>query len=123
MAQPESPTNAELALLDVLWANGPSTVREVATAIHGEPTAVQYRTVQVLMHRLERKALVAGDRDVSPHRFSAAIGRGELIGDELQRVADKVCEGSLAPLLLNLARTATLSADDRAQLWKLLEGE
>lgn len=119
----ESPSNAELSVLDVLWERDGATVRDVASALHGEPSAVQYRTVQVLLKRLERKGLVTRDRSASPHRYTAAVARSALIGDELQRVADKICEGSLAPLLLNLARNAKLSAGERRALWELLEGD
>lgn len=121
MPPPDSPTNAELCVLDVLWHAPDRTVREIANALHGDATAVQYRTVQVLLQRLEKKGLCRCDRSAAPHRFAATVGRSELIGDELQRVADKVCDGSLAPLLLSLARSAKLTRRQRAELWKLLE--
>jgi predicted transcriptional regulator len=123
MPPSESPTNAELGVLDELWRSPGATVREIANAMHGSATPVQYRTVQVLLQRLEKKGLARGSRGETPHRFTATVGRSELIGDELQRVADKVCDGSLTPLLLSLAEKTRLSAEQRAALWKLLEDE
>ena len=38
-------------------------------------------------------------------------------------MADKVCDGSLAPLLLNLAGKARLSTAQRDELRKLLEDD
>lgn len=118
-----SPSDAELRVLDVLWRRGPQSVREVAFDLYGEPTSVQYRTVQVQLDRLEKKQLVARDRDETPHRFTATVDRKHFIGEELQTMADKVCEGSLAPLLLNLAGKAKLSDSEREELRKLLDEE
>lgn len=117
------PTPAELQVLDVLWQHGPQTVRAVASALHGEPSAVQYRTVQVLLDRLEKKDLVVRDRSASPHTFTARVDRGRVIGRELQDVADRVCDGSLAPLLMNLARAAKLTPQEKSRLWQLLGEE
>lgn len=114
------PTDAELRLLDELWRDGPCTVRELAIRLHGEPTNVQYRTVQVQLDRLVKKGLVAKDRGASPQRFAAAVDRARFIGSELQSMADRVCDGSLAPLLLNLAGQAKLSDAEKAELRRLL---
>lgn len=120
MPEHKSPTNAELRLLDELWQQADQTVRQVATALYQDPTSVQYRTVQVQLDRLEKKGLVIRDRSVQPHRFRATVDRGHFLGDELQSMADKVCEGSLAPLLLNLAGRVRLTDEQRQELLDLL---
>jgi len=116
----QSPSNAELRVLDALWRLGPSTVRELANALYGQPSNVQYRTVQVQLDRLEKKRLIGRERSDSPQRFAAKVDRASFIGGELQTMADKVCDGSLGPLLLNLARKAQLSAIEREELSRLL---
>lgn len=116
-----TPSDAELRVLDVLWRLGTRTVRQVAVELYGTPTTVQYRTVQVQLDRLAKKGLVARLRGTSPHLFRASVDRSRFIGEELQSMADKVCEGSLAPLLLNLAGRAKLSARQREELRMLLE--
>ena len=116
-----SPSDAELRLLEMLWRLGPRTVREVAHELYGEPSTVQYRTVQVQLDRLSKKGLVERDRDGRPQRFKALVDRSHFIGEELQTMADRVCEGSLAPLLLNLAGRAKLSDDQRDALMKIIE--
>ena len=119
-----SPSNAELRVLEALWDLGPSTVRALATTLYGEPSKVQYRTVQVQLDRLEKKCLVQRERSESPQRFAAAVDRGRFIGAELQSMADKVCEGALGPLLMNLAGNAQLSQAERQALLELLgEGD
>jgi len=117
------PTPAELNVLEVLWQRGPLSVRAISEAVYDAPTPVQYRTVQVHLDRLEKKGLVRRDREQRPLLFAPTVDRDGVIGKELQNLADKVCEGSLAPLILNLAQRATLTAAEKQRLWKLLEGE
>ena len=121
--QKQRATNAELRLLDELWAGGAKTVRQLAVTLYTDPTSVQYRTVQVQLDRLERKQLVRVDRTVTPHGFDAAVDRASFLAEELQSMADRVCDGSLAPLVLNLAGKAKLTEHEKRELRKLLEGE
>ncbi|MFQ5503892.1 MAG: BlaI/MecI/CopY family transcriptional regulator [Planctomycetota bacterium] len=116
-----SPSDAETGVLDVLWCHGPQTVRQVAVELYGSPSSVQYRTVQVQLDRLAKKGLVERLGSGTPKRFRAKVDRARLIHKELQSMADKVCEGSLAPLLLNLACRVRLSDAEREELQKLLE--
>ena len=116
-------SNAELRLLDVLWRTGGQTVRAIAEELYGAPTAVQYRTVQVQLDRLEKKGLVSRDRTGSAHTFTTAVDRDRFIGRQLASIANKVCDGSLTPLLLNLAQSVKLTNDEKRELWKLLGEE
>src|SRR5262249_8558273 len=96
---PQDVTNAELAVLQVLWEQGPSTIRQLTDRLYPEGRAAQYATVQKLLERLEDKGHVTRDRRPAVHVFAAAVGRDELIGRRLQEVAEKLCGGSWTPLL------------------------
>ncbi len=117
------PTDAEFRLLDELWKGGPLTVRSLAQHLYGEPSAVQYRTVRVQLGRLEKKGLVRCDAAETPHRFAAIVDRGRFIGDQLQSMANEVCDGSLTPLLLNLAGRTSLTENEKDELRRLLGEE
>lgn len=117
------PTEAEFRLLDELWDGGALTVRALAERLYGEPSTVQYRTVRVQLSRLEKKALVVCDGEVTPHEFSVTVDRGSFIGTQLQSMADDVCDGALAPLLLNLAGRTSLTDEERRELLELLGGD
>jgi predicted transcriptional regulator len=114
-------TDAELAILQVLWDQGQATVRQLTDAIYPEGTASHYATVQKLLDRLEAKDCVARDRGRWPHVFGAAIRREELIGLRLRAMAEKLCGGSLTPLLLHVLKTDQLSANERQELRAYLE--
>jgi predicted transcriptional regulator len=118
---PRDVTDTELALLQALWEGGPATIQQLTEAVYGQATAGKYGTVQKLLERLESKEFVQRDRAAPAHRFSAAVGREELIGRRLQDLAEKLCGGSLTPLLTHLVRARRLSARERQELRDLIE--
>ncbi len=118
---PQDVTDAELAILEVLWDRGPASVRQLAEQLYQKSSASQHATVQKLLERLEAKGCVRRDRETWPHTFAAAIERSDLIGRQLQQTADKLAGGSLQPLLTHLVRTGRLSAEDRQSLRSLLD--
>ncbi|HVW03250.1 MAG TPA: BlaI/MecI/CopY family transcriptional regulator [Planctomycetaceae bacterium] len=118
---PQDVTDAELSILHALWDRGPQTVRQLTDQLYPEGTGSQYATVQKLLDRLEGKACVTRDREVWPHVFQATIAREELIGRRLQATADKLCDGSLTPLLTHLVSSSQLTADERKSLRSLLD--
>ena len=118
---PQDVTDAELAILEVLWDRGSATVREIAEQLYAGCTTSQHATVQKLLERLEGKKCVRRDRGNWPHTFQPAIDRQELIGRKLQQTADKLCEGSVQPLLMHLVKAGQLSPDERRSLRDLLD--
>ena len=116
-------TDAELAVLEVLWKRGPLSIRELADGLYPGGGPSEYATVQKLLERLEGKACVARDRTSFAHTFSTRIERGDLIGHELEEIAAKLCDGSFTPLLVHLVRSRKLREEDRAELRRVLEDE
>lgn len=108
MADPRQnqPTDAELAVLEHLWAQGPSSVREIADALYESAGNSEQATVQKLCDRLRTKACVDVDSSVRPRQYRAVVERSVLIRGQLEGVADRYCSGSLAPLLSHLLADA-----------------
>ncbi len=113
-------TDAELAVLQVLWAQGRATIRQLTDALYPGGAAAKYGTVQVLLDRLEEKGHVARDRAPWPHVFAPAIDRETLIGLRLRHVAERLCGGSMAPLLMHLLKAEQFSTLERHELWAFL---
>lgn len=118
---PQDITDAELAVLQVLWEHGSQPIRRITDILYPEGKAAQYATVQKLLERLEAKECVERDRTMAVHVFSAAIDRDELVGRRLQQVAEKLCGGSWTPLLTHLVHAQKLSAEDREALRTLID--
>ena len=66
------PTEAELAILQVLWERGPSTVREVTEALQ-EQRGTGYTTALKLMQIMTEKGLVVRDESKWSHVYEAAV--------------------------------------------------
>jgi predicted transcriptional regulator len=111
----------ELAVLQVLWEQGPATIRQITDVLYPTGNAASYATVQKLLERLESKSCVRRDRRPAAHTFRAAIDREELIGRRLQAVAEQLCGGSLTPLLTHLVRARNYSARERRNLRQLID--
>jgi predicted transcriptional regulator len=119
---PRDVTDAELAILQVLWEEGPATIRRLTELLYPQGGAAAYATVQKLLERLEfKKRFVRRNRQAAAHTFEAVIGRDELIGRRLEDLADKLCGGSLTPILTHLVRTRRLSSRERQELRDLIE--
>lgn len=101
----------ELQILDVLWTNGVSSIREIQQALPGDRTPA-YSTVQTMVYRLEnKKALRRAKKISNAHLFEAVISRSSAqrrwVGDFIG-----VFKGGMKPLMTHLIETGMLSLDD-----------
>lgn len=122
MPPPPTPnvTETELKVMHALWDLGPSTIRKLTDHLYPGGGQSAYGTVQKLLDRLEESNCVARDRSAMTHVFVAAVTRDDFIGGQLRAVAERLCGGSVTPLLTHLLKSETLSDDDRKELRKLL---
>lgn len=118
---PQDVTDMELAVLQVLWENGTSTRRQITDVLYRGGGPAHYTTVQKLLERLETKGHVVRTAGAGPLTFTATIDREQLISRRLLDVADKLCGGSLTPLLMNLVRAKPLTPDELQELQNLLQ--
>src|SRR5262249_59169609 len=111
----------EVRVLQALWEQGPSTIRQLTERLHPGGGPAKYATVQVLLDRLEEKKYVTRQRTAAAHTFAAIVDRDELIGRKLRSVAETLCGGSVTPLLTHLMRARKLSAREREELRALID--
>lgn len=114
-------TDAELAILQLLWDRGEATAPELTRELYPTETNSDLATVQKLLRRLEGKSCVRRNSGTWPHVFKPAVKREELIGRRVQSAADALCSGSVGTLLTHLVKTRKLSANERAALRGLLD--
>jgi predicted transcriptional regulator len=114
-------TDAELAVLEVLWQRGTATRRQLTDALYPDGGPAHYTTVQKLLERLEAKGHVKSGRAEGVRSFRAAVDRERLISRRLQDVAAKLCGGSLTPLLMNLMRAKPLTPRELQELQDLVK--
>ena len=117
---PQDVTDTELAVLQLLWERGPATRRQITDVLYPGGGPSHYTTVAKLLERLEAKGFVRKDRGEGALAFTATVDREELISRRLRDVAEKLCGGSLTPLLINLVRARRLSARELQELQDLI---
>jgi predicted transcriptional regulator len=113
--------DSEWAVLERLWDQGPATVRQLASVLYPPGSASEYATVHKLLERLEAKGLVERRRQAGVFVFRARVGRDEVIGRQLEALVEKMCGGSLQPLLSNLVRVKRLSPAELRELLALVD--
>jgi predicted transcriptional regulator len=118
---PHDVTDTELSVLQALWERQPATIRQLTEVLYPGGGAAHYATVQKLLDRLEAKGFIVRKRGGGAHTFEAAVDRGELIGRRLEDVAEKLCGGSLTPLLTHLVRARRLTSRQRQELRNLID--
>src|SRR5262249_48891602 len=120
----ERPAHAPAAGLAGPQARGggaPATVRQLSDAVYPGGGASEYGTVHKLLERLESKNCVRRERRGREFLFHATAARSDLIGLELEALVDKMCGGSLQPLLSHLIRVKGLTAEELRDLRALVD--
>jgi BlaI family transcriptional regulator, penicillinase repressor len=112
------PTDAELAILRVLWELGPSTVRQVHEALV-ESRETGYTTTLKLMQIMADKGLVQRDESARTHVYAAAVNQ-ELTQRQLVKdLMDRAFGGSAKALVLRALADET-SPEERREIRKLI---
>jgi len=106
-----------------LWQRGEATIRDLRDLLYPGGGQSKFATVQKLLARLTAKRLVRRRKDAAGWIFLPIVARKDLIGGELQRVADRLGGNSMTPLLTYLVETGDLTAKERAHLRRLLDDE
>jgi predicted transcriptional regulator len=119
--QPDrKPTDAELAILRVLWSRGPSTVRDVAAAMGREGA---YTTVLKLLQIMMDKQLVRRDESTRTHVYEAAHSEALMQQHLVADLLDRAFDGSAATLLIRALSAKKTSAKELADIRKLLKSK
>lgn len=114
------PTEAELEILQVLWENGPSSVRFVNDELAGK-REVGYTTTLKLMQIMYEKGLVTRNTDARSHIYEAATERSETQRTLLGNFVDNVFSGSAMNLVMQALGNHKASKDELDKIKALIE--
>ncbi len=116
------PTNAELAILRVLWQRGPSTVRDVHDALRAvRGGTVGYTTVLKLLQIMTEKKLVKRDTRARTHVYSAAASEATTRGHLLSDLVDRAFGGSSLALVLQALSSTRATTAELEQIRRILD--
>ena len=114
------PTDAELAILNVLWQRGPSTVRKVHDAL-SETHDSGYTTTLKLMQIMAEKGLVTRDESDRTHVYTARGSQGETQRALVSDLVDRAFGGSAAALVLQALQSGETSPQELAEIERLID--
>lgn len=114
------PTDAELAILNVLWERGPSTVRDVHEAL-ATRQATGYTTVLKLMQIMTEKGLVVRDESQRAHVYEAKHSEQRTQRQLLTDLANRAFRGSPARLVMQALSGRRASAEELNAIRDLLD--
>ena len=120
MAKTPRPTDAELAILRVLWQLGPSTVRQVHDVLmRDRPTA--YTTALKLLQIMTEKGLVRRDESDRTHVYHVRLTEEQTQRQLVRDLVDRAFGGSSSKLVLQALASKRASSDELAEIRRMLE--
>ncbi len=114
------PTDAELAILGVIWDRGSATVREVFQAL-SDRQQVGYTTVLKLMQIMTQKGLLERDTSVRPQVFTPTRPRAQTQHLLLRDLLDRAFSGSPGNLVLQALSMQQSTPEELAEIRKMLD--
>jgi len=115
------PTDAELAILRVLWDRGPSTVRQVHNVLNRERTAA-YTTALKLLQIMTEKGLVERDERDRTHIYKAKLSQEQTQRQLIRDLLDRAFGGSATKLVMQALATRRASADELREIRRAIDG-
>lgn len=112
-------STAESLIMEALWAKSPLSAEDIAAAVAGDQNWSD-KTVKTLLNRLLTKKAVAAAKDGRRYLYSPLVERAAYVQDESRGLIDRLFDGKLAPLVSHFAETKQLSAEDIAELKRLI---
>jgi predicted transcriptional regulator len=118
--KPNLPTDGELEILRVLWAQGPSTVREVFQTLN-RTRETGYTTVLKLMQIMTEKGFLSPDRSVRPQIFTPVQSEKQTQRRLVRHLLDRAFSGSAGNLVLQALSAKKASPMELREIRKLLD--
>ena len=113
------PTEAELAILQILWKRGPSTVREVHTDLRDRGTG--YTTALKQMQVMAEKGLLTRSERYRSHVYEARVPREKTQLMLTRNLLQRAFEGSAKGLVLGALSAKPVSASELAEIRTILD--
>ena len=113
-------SDAEHAVMEVLWDTAPLTAADVAERAAPE-RGWSVQTVKTLLSRLLAKNVIAHEVDGRRFLYRPAVAREDYVAGESRRLVDRLFGGRVTPLVAHLAERDALSETDIAEIEALLK--
>lgn len=113
-------SDAEHAVMEVLWDESPLTAQDVSERVPAERDW-SANTVKTLLGRLLAKNVIAHQEEGRRYLYRPLVAREEYVSGESQRLMDRLFGGKLSPLVAHLAERDQLTEQDISEIEALLK--
>ena len=114
------PTEKELEILQVLWQNGPCTVREVNEKIVGDKE-VGYTTTLKLLQIMHEKGTVSREKQGKTHIYKAEISQDKTQKQLIDQLLHSAFGGSAMKLVMQALGNQKSSQEDLEEIKKYID--
>jgi predicted transcriptional regulator len=115
------PTDAELAILRVLWERGPSTVRQVHEVLVGRVGPAAYTTALKLLQIMTEKGLVRRDDTDRTHVYTPRLTEEQTQRQLVRDLLDRAFGGSASKLVMQALNARRATQEELGEIRKLIE--
>lgn len=113
-------TEAELRLMEVLWARGPASVHQLLQALPEKPS-LAYNSVLTTIRILEKKGYVQHIKDGRAHIYTPLVGREEASRFEIRNLVSRFFRNSHELLVLNLLDDQSIDTEELRRLREMVQ--
>ena len=121
MSKTPRPTDAELAILRVLWEHGACTVRQVHEALSRERPAA-YTTALKMLQIMTEKGLVRRDVSDRTHVYQPRLSEEQTQRQLVRDLLDRAFGGSSSKLVMQALSARRATPEELSEIRRLLEG-
>jgi predicted transcriptional regulator len=112
-------SGAESVVMEALWKRHPLSADDIVADVAKEQGWTE-ATVKTLINRLLTKDAISAERDGRRYLYSPKIVRADYVSEESRNLIDRLFEGRLSSLVTHFSEREQLSADDIAELKRLI---
>lgn len=113
------PTEAELALLQILWSTGPATVREIHES-SGQQKEIGYTSVLKTLQIMLEKGLVQRSTESRAHVYWATTSQAQTQRQLVRELSALLFSGSAVKLAMHALSSEPTSAEEMRELRELI---
>lgn len=110
---------AESRVMEALWRRSPLAAEEIVAEVAG-PQGWSEATVKSLINRLLTKRAIEAEKSGRRYLYRPRVDRLAYLSDESRGLLDRLFGGRIAPLVNHFSQTNQLSAEDIAELKRLI---
>jgi BlaI family penicillinase repressor len=123
MSQVPRISDTEWEVMNVLWSQSPLSAAQVVAALQTADPSWHEQTVKTLLNRLMKKQALGYRKEGRAYLYRPLVTKEDCVGAVSESFLTRVFGGSLQPLLAHFVESRKLSAEEIAELKRLIKGK